>query len=423
MSEVPYVGCKISLISKSEIRYEGTLNSINSTDATVTLENVRSFGSEGRRGGNKEIQPSPQVYELIVFRGTDIKDLKVCEMPKQESYPSSTLYQPAVVEPEQSYYNPMGKYHGFAGIAPVQDPLFTPFYYESSSMQQQQTIPSYDAYSFPASEWSFYNHLPPTSSNYGHGLPHVYPPPGTSTSSSLYPYSHEQESPLHTLHDQLSNASIASYETAHSNENVVEKQHTAPPSKVPQPQKQAKLNSKPIESQPERRPAPPKKEMTPKPTYTEKQQNQTSNAQPAFTAQKFQGPRSSGPIKDFHQHQAQTEEFDFEKSNSRLQKSSDEASTSNNQQQQQQQQQFYTKKGFFDNISCEAKDRRESSFEDRRAKFQQEKATNMETFGMATSRKRYPYRKSKYSHSQQSTTNSNDPSTSFVYQSKKNNHS
>ena len=69
--DLPYAGCKISLISKSEIRYEGILHSIDSAEASVTLGQVRSFGSEGRRGGGaREVGESVQVYELIVFRGS-----------------------------------------------------------------------------------------------------------------------------------------------------------------------------------------------------------------------------------------------------------------------------------------------------------------------------------------------------------------
>ncbi|KAG4304166.1 hypothetical protein PORY_002347 [Pneumocystis oryctolagi] len=72
-----YLNSKISLISRSDIRYTGILHDINSKDSTISLQNVRSFGTEGRKGNPKEeIPPSDNVFEYIVFRGSDVKDLK-----------------------------------------------------------------------------------------------------------------------------------------------------------------------------------------------------------------------------------------------------------------------------------------------------------------------------------------------------------
>ncbi|PHH92588.1 hypothetical protein CDD83_6649 [Cordyceps sp. RAO-2017] len=98
MSE--FLGSRISLISKSDIRYVGTLHEINSDESTVSLENVRSFGTEGRRGRpEEEIAPSDQVYEYIVFRGSDVKDLRIEEHPtvKENKPPPPMPDDPAIV--------------------------------------------------------------------------------------------------------------------------------------------------------------------------------------------------------------------------------------------------------------------------------------------------------------------------------------
>jgi protein LSM14 len=57
---------------------------INSEESTVSLEGVRSFGTEGRRGDGKEYGPSDTVYEQIVFRGSDVKDLRIEDTPKEK---------------------------------------------------------------------------------------------------------------------------------------------------------------------------------------------------------------------------------------------------------------------------------------------------------------------------------------------------
>lgn len=82
MAQNPLLGNRISLISKKNIRYEGTLYSINEANATVALQNVRSYGTEGREETDAEttfVAPQDQVHPYLLFRGCDIKDLHVHE--------------------------------------------------------------------------------------------------------------------------------------------------------------------------------------------------------------------------------------------------------------------------------------------------------------------------------------------------------
>lgn len=78
---IPYLGSKISLISKSEIRYEGILYTIDTKESTVALAKVRSYGTEDRPT-DRPVAPRDETYEYIIFRGADIKDIRVCQPPK-----------------------------------------------------------------------------------------------------------------------------------------------------------------------------------------------------------------------------------------------------------------------------------------------------------------------------------------------------
>merc|ERR1711981_520284 len=95
---VPYLGSKISLISKSEIHYEGILYTIDTKDSTVALSKVRSFGTEDRPT-DRPVAPRDEVYEYIIFRGTDIKDIRVCQPPKpQPTLEGGLPNDPAIVQ-------------------------------------------------------------------------------------------------------------------------------------------------------------------------------------------------------------------------------------------------------------------------------------------------------------------------------------
>ncbi|GMI03594.1 hypothetical protein TrVE_jg12055 [Triparma verrucosa] len=78
MSNNPLIGNRISLISKKNIRYEGILYTINQSDSTVALKDVKSFGTEGRcEPGQTAVKANDAVHEYLLFRGQDIKDLHV----------------------------------------------------------------------------------------------------------------------------------------------------------------------------------------------------------------------------------------------------------------------------------------------------------------------------------------------------------
>lgn len=63
----------------------------------MSLDNVRSFGTEGRRGGKDEYPATDVVWEQIVFRGSDVKDLRI-EQPAVEKKPAPAMPDdPAII--------------------------------------------------------------------------------------------------------------------------------------------------------------------------------------------------------------------------------------------------------------------------------------------------------------------------------------
>lgn len=83
-----YIGKTISLISVTDNRYVGLLENIDSEKGTVTLSNVRCFGTEGRKNwGPEEIFPNPTVYQNVQFNGNDVKDLSILEVRLEDVHP------------------------------------------------------------------------------------------------------------------------------------------------------------------------------------------------------------------------------------------------------------------------------------------------------------------------------------------------
>ncbi|KAJ4158100.1 uncharacterized protein LMH87_008642 [Akanthomyces muscarius] len=162
MSE--FLGSRISLISKSDIRYVGTLHEINSEESTVSLENVRSFGSEGRKGRPaEEIAPSEQVYEYIVFRGSDVKDLRIEEHPGiKENKPPAVPDDPAILGAR-----PRGAQGGNQNVPPQGPPQGPP---------GQQFPPNPNFQGGPPGQWGRGGPGPVPGPAFGN-MPYPYPPP------------------------------------------------------------------------------------------------------------------------------------------------------------------------------------------------------------------------------------------------------
>ncbi|EXJ69806.1 uncharacterized protein A1O5_06877 [Cladophialophora psammophila CBS 110553] len=152
------IGQRFNLISKSEIRYVGTLHEINPEQSTIALENVFSFGTEDRKV-DKFIPPSQQKYGFIVFRGSDVKDIKIAEdEPSQPSPPQSMPNDPAILNASRP---------GPALQGVPRDGPFSPEY---------QHPPPFGGY-YPPNQFGRSYGPPPGGFGPGPGFPPYGPPP------------------------------------------------------------------------------------------------------------------------------------------------------------------------------------------------------------------------------------------------------
>ena len=101
---------------------------------------VRSYGTEDRPVP-KPIPPRSEVYEYIIFRGSDIKDLNVSEVPKEEEPP----IDPAIVSAVRGIFVYRiilsSSQHHMPAVAPSQNlPPLAPA--GVRSMQQSASLPN-----------------------------------------------------------------------------------------------------------------------------------------------------------------------------------------------------------------------------------------------------------------------------------------
>lgn len=89
------LGANIELISNSDIRYAGYLKEVDQDKNTISLVNVRVFGTEGRKLGIDEVPAADMLYEQIVFSGAVIKSIKLYEKNAVTEDPAVVSAQPA----------------------------------------------------------------------------------------------------------------------------------------------------------------------------------------------------------------------------------------------------------------------------------------------------------------------------------------
>ncbi|KAL0270951.1 UNVERIFIED_CONTAM: hypothetical protein PYX00_008215 [Menopon gallinae] len=126
-AQMPELGSKITLISRADIRYEGRLYTVDPNECTIALANVRSFGTEDRET-QCPVPAQNHIYDFILFRGKDIKDIRVIttQLPND---PAIVQVGPPSMNQQAGYQTPgfnhqvmgssMPQYPGYGGMSGI----------------------------------------------------------------------------------------------------------------------------------------------------------------------------------------------------------------------------------------------------------------------------------------------------------------
>ncbi|ODM89707.1 Protein LSM14 B [Orchesella cincta] len=80
-----FIGCKISLTSRSNLRYEGPCK-IQLDAVSISIAEVRAFGTEDRVT-SRPVLPSYRIRKVLTFCFTRVQDVHVLELPETQNVP------------------------------------------------------------------------------------------------------------------------------------------------------------------------------------------------------------------------------------------------------------------------------------------------------------------------------------------------
>ncbi|KAG2211124.1 hypothetical protein INT46_004500 [Mucor plumbeus] len=372
-----YIGSKISLISLSDIRYVGILHSINAQDSTVGLKQVRSFGTEGRRGKpEEEILASDNVFDYVVFRGSDIKDLQVFEAPPKPTPPPQPAMpqDPAIMS--MSGYPPMNPYMNnnmYMQPPPQQSQSQQP--QQPSKQPQPQQQPQQQQR--PSNDQTYWQPSYPSEPEVDQAQLEK------NTLDELKAELEETDALQPTINEAAIEQLAKKVSELNTSEDTVV--GSKPSSDEQQPRRRYDNNNNNNNNYRNRN----------------SRYNNNNNNNNNFGDRQYNNNNNKNKAEFI----IPNSEFDFEASNAKFDKSEvvkKDGEEANDEEAEEieipQPDEFYDKtSSFFDNISCESKERNEQrqQNEPRRSHFHEERKLNLETFGQATvdqSRYRNNYR-------------------------------
>jgi len=385
---IPYIGSKISLVSKSEIRYEGILYTIDTKESTVALQNVRSFGTEGRKKDGDQIAPSNEIYDYIIFRGSDIKDLHVCEAPSPMPQTVRPPNDPAIIAMPNPATSGPSQQQMYSGYLPQGYPI--PHGYGQQFANPNQFNPYYMGPSYfgnfqqPA-QITPLTHQSPIRSNiqqpptHGPEQQHHPQPPANQTHEEKQVKTVVKEEKSKLIPQQQPKQLQPPKQPSLPQQTNITKPVTETPSvaksKEDETEESHQTNS---HEQAPRKQAPP----TNRDGYNRFQQNRTPRRNMISNYQQKTNP-ANRTRKSSTDNSKIMDDFNFDEANARFNKEKilEEVAASDKQHETVVEEPAYNKESsFFDNISCEATDRKDGK-DKVRSSLAEQRRIDAETFG------------------------------------------
>eukprot|EP01084_Bolivina_argentea_P038872 71864_1 len=177
-----YFEKKVSLLSTSDVRYDGELYTVDPSEQSIALKHVNCMGTEGRRTGDQAIAPSDCTYEFIIFRAVNIRELWLDEGNGNRRDLTDEILIPLRQGQTNNNYQKRDMYE--------QDQPKRKVGYQSHSSQQQQ---GYDPYYQGGHAGGYDTYYSRGGGGYGHGHQQAPPPPQPYYDS--YGHQHQQAPP------------------------------------------------------------------------------------------------------------------------------------------------------------------------------------------------------------------------------------
>eukprot|EP01083_Nonionella_stella_P030734 84214_1 len=200
-----YFEKKVSLLSTSDVRYDGELYTVDPSEQSIALKHVNCMGTEGRRTGDQVIPPSDCTYEFIIFRAVNIRELWLDQGPgRRRDLTDEILLPLRSGQSVNANYPPPKQQRQDAPRYEQQEPPKRKVGYQSRSSSQQQFDPYYQQQAPPPRAPRGYDGYQGGGYGRGYGPPqeaappqYAAPPPQTyyDTPNQGYYYNNRQGAP------------------------------------------------------------------------------------------------------------------------------------------------------------------------------------------------------------------------------------